>query len=93
MILHTVNKSSFTNPCLADCLTLCAAGDAIVLIEEGVYTIADSALKEIEQPVYALQADLQARGLSDKVPATVQIINDDEFVALTIKHDKVVSWF
>ena len=37
MLLHTVNKSPFTDNSLQSCIRCCQAGQAILLIEDGVY--------------------------------------------------------
>jgi tRNA 2-thiouridine synthesizing protein B len=41
--LHTVNKSAFGSDALAACLRVARSGDAIVLLEDGVYSTIDTA--------------------------------------------------
>ena len=93
MILHTVNKSPYSSPCLTDCIALCSEGDAILLIEDGVYAAQDAYSIAAENKVYALQADIEARGLSGKLAANVTVIDDSGFVMLATQHEKVVSWY
>ena len=112
MILHTVNKSPYASQCLADCLNRVASGDAVILIEDGVYgtnfanspdliSLKETILKLLEFPVkfYALQADVEARGLNhspqSRLPqeAHYQLIDDSGFVDLVIRADKVLSWY
>jgi sulfur relay protein TusB/DsrH len=43
--------------------------------------------------IYALKADLQARGLIDKVPQIVRVIDYKQWVKLVmIEHRKIISW-
>ena len=41
--LHTVNKSAFGSDALAACMRVARSGDAIVLLEDGVYNALDTA--------------------------------------------------
>ena len=96
-MLYTVNKSPLMFGTLKSVLRVAPAGDPILLYEDGVYAAAagtsgqdltEQALEE--HPVYALQADLEARGLTALVEG-VQVIDYDGFVALVEQHH-VVPW-
>jgi tRNA 2-thiouridine synthesizing protein B len=99
-VLHIVNKSPFDRPSLDSCLRLALAGSAILLIEDGVYAVQkkSSAAARVQQamekhPVYALQPDLQARGVSqDSLIEGIELIDYDGFVKLTTEYDKSQSW-
>lgn len=95
MILHTVNKSPSSSQCLAECLAVCVTGDAILLLEDGVYAALPSPGITFPPTVklYALQSDLEIRGLGERVPPTVTCLDDQGFVALTTRCDQVVSWY
>ena len=101
MILHTVNKSPFSHDALASCLRLIVDGDALLLIEDGVYgvlsqhTLAAEILdcRERNIAVYALTADVLARGLQDRVSDYINLCDDAVFVDLCCKADKTQSWF
>ena len=70
MILHTVNKSPQSHRALASCLQFLNAGEAIVLLEDGVYagmSGVDHGLGKLDGNVYALTADVEARGLSTRM--------------------------
>ena len=91
-MLHTVNKSPFTHTSLESCLRFINAGDAILLLEDGVYAAARGTRRSalVEQalqsaPVYAMQADLKARGLSDLIEG-IQVVDYDTFVELLEQH-------
>jgi sulfur relay protein TusB/DsrH len=71
-------------------------GDACILIEDGVLAAthsASAALKESAMPMYVLEADHNARGLSGRISEDFIVVNDDEFVQLCCKYTKTVSWF
>ncbi len=91
-MLHTVNKSPFAHSSLESCLRFVQAGDVILLMEDGVYAAAGSTSRShlIEQalkngPVYAIQADIKARGLTDLVTG-IQLADYDKFVELLEQH-------
>ena len=96
-MLHTINKSPFQNSALENCLRLARDGDVILLLEDGVYAAAPRTVKSslIEQAVrrhvvYAIGADLKARGL-DKLIKEVRIASYGDFVDLVEKHP-VHAW-
>lgn len=98
MILHTVNKSPYANKTLLSCLKAANDSDTLLLIEDGVYAALKggeySDLVESAGPrILALAADLEARGLMDKLLNSVATVDYAGFVELTVTHDKVVSWF
>lgn len=62
--------------------------DSLLLLGDGCYLI--GALNS-DRPLYALQHDLQERGLTP--PADVRVISDDEWVQLTLTTDKQISWY
>jgi tRNA 2-thiouridine synthesizing protein B len=96
-MLYTVNKSPLMFGNLKSVLRLAPGGEPILLYEDGVYAAAQGTASEnlIQQalnqhPVYALQADLQARGLSSLVDG-IQVIDYEGFVELVEQHH-VVPW-
>lgn len=100
MILHTVNKSPFSQHTLRSCLRVVSGQDSILLIEDGVYAaLDDSACSELIKKtlqrvaVYSLLPDLKARGIEERIIAGIQTIDYLGFVLLTEKHDVVQSWF
>ena len=99
-VLHIVNKSPYDRNSLETCLRLALPGSAILLIEDGVYaarkpsSAADKLQQELENhSLYALQADLQARGLAaESLVDGVQLVDYDGFVKLTTEYDRTQSW-
>ncbi|SHE66265.1 tRNA 2-thiouridine synthesizing protein B [Microbulbifer donghaiensis] len=92
MSLHIVSKSPFSSTALSDCLDAFAEGDALLLIEDGVYALSGRmSERPAVQPVYCLAADAAARGL--QIPDSVTAVDDAGWVALCAEHNPVVSWF
>lgn len=98
-MLHIVNKSPFERTSLASCLRAAAKGGALLLIEDGVYAVVKNSAVEQDlrgamagMPVYALQADVEARGLTNRVMDGVKLVGYDGFVDLVAEHNNVQSW-
>jgi tRNA 2-thiouridine synthesizing protein B len=96
-MLHTVNKSPFQNSSLENCLRVAQQGDVILLLEDGVYAVSVGTAKSslIEQAVkrhtvYAIEADLKARGLANLVKE-IRIASYGDFVDLVEQHP-VHAW-
>ena len=98
-MLHTVNKSPFDHNTLETCLRFARRGSALLLIEDGVYAAArdtavskqlQDALKNVS--VYALAADVEARGLQNRVMDGVRLVDYGGFVDLVVEHNAVQSW-
>jgi sulfur relay protein TusB/DsrH len=62
----------------------------VVLIQDGVY-LDVSELKKAGRPVYAVQRDIDRRGLERKLAASVEAIGFEELVDLIVEH-KVVNF-
>jgi tRNA 2-thiouridine synthesizing protein B len=96
MILHTVNKGG---ACLHRCMDIAADESAILLLEDGVYAALDipENLKRLHDlpatiRLLALDSDLAARGISDKMLPRFEVVSRQQFVHLCLEYDKVVSW-
>lgn len=96
-MLHTINKSPFQNSSLENCLRMAQKGDVILLLEDGVYAAsagtARSALIEqalTQHAVYAIDADLKARGLTNLIK-DVRIASYGDFVDL-VEQYPVHAW-
>ena len=99
MILHTVNKSPFTDSSLKSCIRCSTPGQSILLIEDGVYaalndTETSALIKELDSSVtvYALKEDLAARGILSTIMTSIKLIDYEGFVDLTLSHSAVQSW-
>jgi tRNA 2-thiouridine synthesizing protein B len=96
-MLYTVNKSPLMFGNLKSVLRIAPEGDPILLYEDGVYAAAGGtasggllAQAVANHPVYALKADLDARGLCSIVDG-VQVVDYDGFVELVEQHH-VAPW-
>jgi tRNA 2-thiouridine synthesizing protein B len=96
-MLYTVNKSPLMFGNLKSVLRVSPKSEPILLYEDGVYAAAAGTASEplarqalAQHPVYALQADLEARGLTALVEG-IQVIDYDGFVELVEQHH-VVPW-
>ena len=97
--MHIVNKSPYERNSVASCLAHAAKGSAVLLIEDAVYAAtkgnaAESAVRKAlaELPVYALQADLEARGMQANVIEGVKLVDFGGFVDLVAEHRTSQSW-
>jgi tRNA 2-thiouridine synthesizing protein B len=96
-MLHTVNKSPFSSSALDTCVQFSSKDEPILLYEDAVYA-AQEGTKYAEKitavlksnSVYALEADLDARGIKKIIPG-VKIVNYDGFVDL-VEKNKVQNW-
>jgi len=98
-MLHTVNKSPFERNSLERCLRTCNSGNAILLIEDGVYgcmkgSVVEDKLKDAMKDVkiYALEADVDSRGIKAQVIEGIQLVDYNGFVDLSVEYSKVQSW-
>jgi tRNA 2-thiouridine synthesizing protein B len=98
-MLHIVNKSPFQTRTLDSCLRFAQPGDALLLIEDGVYgaTVGSAAESAVRQAcetlkVFALQPDLDARGMAGKLIEGVTPVDYGGFVDLTLEHNTSHSW-
>jgi tRNA 2-thiouridine synthesizing protein B len=98
--LHTVNKSPFATGTLISCLNHCKEGDAVLMIEDGVYggltgtTVADR-VRQMSGSVtiYVLSPDADARGLSpERLLEGIKGVDYDGFVDLVADHDRTQNW-
>lgn len=97
MTLHVINKTPSQSSALHDCLLAVSDGDALLLIENGVYAAAPAyaeCFTRLPRSVqcYLLNDDAQARGLKD-LNQDFCAIDYDGFVELSCRYRKVVSWF
>ncbi len=96
-MLHIINKSPYDRPALDSALN--TGEGAILLIEDGVYAAAKGGAAEArikaaqgKFKVYALLADLEARGIADRVTDGVSVVDYGGFVDLVAEHKTNQSW-
>jgi tRNA 2-thiouridine synthesizing protein B len=98
-MLHIVNKSPLERNALESCLATVQRGGAVLLIEDAVYAATRghatepklrAAMENVE--VYALSADLEARGMANAVAPGVKLVDYSGFVDLVANHKTCQSW-
>ncbi|MFM8330769.1 MAG: sulfurtransferase complex subunit TusB [Candidatus Methylumidiphilus sp.] len=95
-VLHLVSRSPGESQAFAQCLARVGEGDALVLLEGGVYAAlaghADAlALRQVE--IYAVSADLAARGIAEEALAEgVAVVDYAGLVELSLRHSPSLSW-
>jgi tRNA 2-thiouridine synthesizing protein B len=96
-MLYTVNKSPLSSNSLESVLRIAPAGAPILLYEDGVYAAMPGARSEqtvrtalADHPIYALDADLEARGIGAVIEG-IEVIDYNGFVELVEQHD-VAPW-
>ncbi len=96
-MLHIINKSPFTNSALDSCLRVAQGGD-VLLIEDAVYAaVAGAAEKQVREAMkqfkfHVLQADLEARGVADRVIDGINKVDYAGFVDLVAQNKNCQSW-
>lgn len=85
--LHIINRTKLE--------PFTTAGDAIILIENGVYNVSEYSTSERlstedSVPVFAVEADVFARGM--KADENIELVDYTGFVQLCTLYDKVVTW-
>lgn len=81
---------------IGNCLARCRAGDSVLLLCDGVLHLSDSegvsALPE-RVALYAIRADLPARGLPESLAAeTCRLVEDAGFPGLLERHSHCLTW-
>jgi len=93
-MLHIVNKSPAQTRSLDSCLRLTQPGQALLLIEDGIYAATSAgtvaAMKDLK--VYVLQPDVEARGMKGRIVEGVTPVDYAGFVDLVAEHSSNQSW-
>lgn len=96
--LHLLSHSPFDDSRLDSCLLLLGADDGILLTGDATYALRPGskpaqALQALPagNALFALQEDLQARGLDD-APSRVAAVDYPGFVELCTHFEKVNAW-
>jgi tRNA 2-thiouridine synthesizing protein B len=96
-MLHIINKSPYDRPALDSALK--TGEGAILLIEDGVYAAAKGGTEEgkIKAAMgkfkfYALIADLEARGIADRLMDGITTVDYAGFVDLVADNKTCQSW-
>ena len=98
-MLHIVNKSHTQTNSLQSCLRFAKAGQVLLLIEDAIYAATLGAAESSglcdalgQLKVYALQADIDARGMTGKIVDGVTAVDYAGFVDLVAENPINQSW-
>lgn len=89
-MLFIINKSLFASRSFESCVNIAGTDDVILFIEDGVYAVTSDQIHQAEQKgikLYALKADLEARGIRTTLP----VVDYGGFVDL-VEENTVVTW-
>ncbi|MGY0219941.1 sulfurtransferase complex subunit TusB [Endozoicomonadaceae bacterium StTr2] len=92
-VLHLIPHPANSHPGLKNCLQVAREGQALLFIEDGVYSLLKTENDLSDFKLYALAPDVEARGLQARVPEHVTLVSYAEFVTLTETHHKTLSWY
>ena len=95
-MLHTLNQSPWQRD-ISGPLRLVLPGDELLLLSDGVIAGVQGSrfldlLLAAPITLYALNEDIEARGLSAQISDSVVRVSYTDFVRLTAKHDSQLSW-
>lgn len=95
-MLHTLSRSP-TQCDLPALLRLVQQNDALLLLQDGVLAglVGSGSLAlllDSHATLYALDNDLDARGLSGHISHKITVISYTDFVVLTEKHHSQIAW-
>ena len=94
MVLHQVFNSPFNSAELQRFCEHAQENDALLLLQDAVYALNHplfSSLLTQQKTIYILANDLLARGLVCHV-TQVKVISDQQWLALCVESNKVISW-
>ncbi|OLQ78789.1 sulfurtransferase TusB [Photobacterium proteolyticum] len=96
-MLHTISTSPFQTQDLQRCLQYLRPDDEILLLQDAVSAGIEKnswceAIKKSGVKIYLLEADLAARGLTDKVDNSINVIDFKGFVSITEQHESQLKW-
>ncbi|MBA4502270.1 sulfurtransferase complex subunit TusB [Marinobacterium marinum] len=93
MTLHILNTSPSDRTTFLSCRQALSDEDTLLLIEDGTYwalPLHRRELSHLSARVVVLAPDCQARGIGTD---SLNEVDDAGFVALTVQHTRIVSWF
>ncbi|CAO98216.1 sulfurtransferase complex subunit TusB [Erwinia tasmaniensis] len=95
-MLHTLMTSPFRCD-LSAILRLLAAGDDVLLLQDGVIAALDGsapleALLKAPINLYVLKEDLEARGLLAQISPRATVVGYTDFIQLAVRNPQQMAW-
>ena len=96
MALHTLSLPP-NSELLETCARIINADDCLLLLGDGVYAAVIGSkhlglVDAITCNIYALKEDCELAGLEHNISKRVAIIDYNDFVALSVQHEKHIPW-
>jgi len=95
-MLHILQHSPFQTD-LESILRCVKQDDELLLIQDAVI-VALSGTKALDLllaapiSIYALQEDIEARGITAQISTSIGKVSYTDFVRLTVKHEQQITW-
>lgn len=89
MILHTFNKKQ----ALYTFGQFVQKDDSVIFIEDGVYCLLNDNLGLDTKNIFAIDADVLARGLDARIDESVKRIDYQDFVEICSEANSISNWF
>jgi sulfur relay protein TusB/DsrH len=89
MVLHTFNKAQ----ALRSFGEFVQKGDSVIFIEDGVYCLLNDNLGLDTKNIFAIEADVLARGMDARIDKTVKRIDYQDFVEICSEANSISNWF
>ena len=95
-MLHTLSHSPWHCD-IESLLRMVREGDALLLIQDGVLAAVEGSrfvdlLNNAPISVSALKDDIEARGLTGQISASIDVVSYTDFVNLAIQHTGQLNW-
>lgn len=95
-MLHTLHRSAWHTD-ISTLQRLFQDGDELLLLQDGVTAAVEGSrfletLRRAPITVYALNEDIEARGLSGQISDSVVRVDYTDFVRLAVKHASQLAW-
>lgn len=94
MSLHIFNQSPSSLSLFCEMLDIASEDDEILFIEDGIFfstsSEAQKTLSQLKLPYYFLREDMEARNIQINDASAISV---EQFVELTEKHTKSISWY
>ncbi|MCP4987292.1 MAG: sulfurtransferase complex subunit TusB [Colwellia sp.] len=94
--LHLVRQSAFATNDFAQCLSVLAQQDSIVLMDDGCYnlkhSLMDSLIKRVDGSILIHVVSSHAEARAIESDEAIKHIEMTDVVVLTFNHNKVITW-
>lgn len=92
--MSSLHHLHLANPAALQRARSAAQPDDVLLLREDAVVLAMQTAAAFAPfaTVFALAADVDARGMHGRLPASITLIDDAGFVALCLQHARTIAW-